>query len=308
MAAKGLYRFGPFEFDPEGGELRRRGFRVPLEPQPTKVLGLLLASAGRTVTREEIRLHVWGPETFVDFERGLAYCIAQVRSALGDSADSARYIQTLPRRGFRFRPPVEMKSGSGTAQGEPGSRQGSQAAAHRFMMIALVLLVVGAVALGITLWWGRLHRPAPDPMIRLAVAAFDNETGVPSLDPLSRGFSDAVVARLAGLRPNRLGVIGNAAILQRSRTFRDVQDIRRNLRADYVVLGQLQRLGPRTRVIVHLIRADDETHLWAQRFDREAPDWFALQSEIAEAVASAVNDGVLRPAAAPAAASPQTGS
>lgn len=307
MAASGIYRFGPFEFDPEIGELRRNGFRVPLEPQPTKALALLLSRAGSTVTRDELQRHVWGPETHVDFERGLAYCIAQVRAALGDSAESARYVRTLPRRGFAFFAPVQRG----------GPRSAAQAAGNplpltagswrtRALAVAVPLLVVGVAALGLTLWRGTPAPQASQPKIRLAIAAFDNETGETALDPVSRGLSDAVVARLAQLPPDRLGVIGNAAILQRARTFRDVKTIGRELSADYVVLGQLQRIGEQTRVIVHLIRTNDETHLWANRFDREAPDWFTLQSEIAEAVAGAVSQKLL-PTARSDAASPQAG-
>ena len=128
------------------------------------------------------------------------------------------------------------------------------------------------------------------------------------MDGVSRGLSDSVVARLAQLQSDRLAVIGNAAILQRSRTFRDVKEIGRELKADYVVLGQLQLFGPQTRVIVHLIRTDDETHLWANRFDREAPDWIALQSEIADAVAGAVDRKLLVPTRTDRSASPQAGS
>jgi TolB-like protein/DNA-binding winged helix-turn-helix (wHTH) protein len=307
LAGSGVYRFGPFEFDPEAGELRRQGFRVPLEPQPTKVLGLLLEKAGRTVTREELRLHVWGPETYVDFERGLAYCIAQVRSALGDSAESARYVQTLPRRGFTFLAPVQRNGGGQAAEGVEASPRGATRAGWRTQSVAMAILIVGAAALGIALWRGKSQSPTSRPNLRVAVAAFDNESGNPTLDPVSRGLSDAVVARLAQLPSDRLGIIGNAAILQRARTFRDVKDIGRELSADYVVLGQLQLIGPQTRVIVHLIRTDDETHLWADRFDRESPDWLALQAEIAEAVALAVSSKLLEPTRSERPASPQAG-
>ena len=305
LADSEVYRFGPFEFDPEAGELRRHGFRVPLEPQPAKALALLLENAGRTVSRDELRLRVWGQETYVDFERGLAYCIAQVRGALGDSAESPRYIQTLPRRGFTFLAPVQRSGGIGVPVGDRGSSPGLTGRSWRALVVPI--LIVGAAALGIALWRGASPSQARQPGIRLAIAAFDNETGNPSMDPISRSLSDAVVARLAQLHSDRLGIIGNAAILQRARTFRDVKDIGRELGADYVVLGQLQLLGSQTRVIVHLIRTTDETHLWADRFDREAPDWLALQSEIADAVASAVSLKLV-PSARPGSSAPQSGS
>jgi len=309
LAQSAIYRFGPFEFDPEIGELRRNGFRIPLEPQPTKALALLLERAGSLVTRDELQRQVWGPETHVDFERGLAYAISQVRAALGDSAESARYVRTLPRRGFAFFAPVQRGGPSETTPAAAGSTPESSGSTWRAraLAVAVSLLVVGVAALSLTLWRGTPAPQASQPKIRLAIAAFDNETGEAALDLVSRGLSDAVVARLAQLPPDRLGVIGNAAILQRARTFRDVKTIGRELSADYVVLGQLQRIGAQTRVIVHLIRTDDETHLWAHRFDREAPDWFTLQSEIAEAVAGAVSQKLLPAGRSDSASSPQAG-
>ena len=294
MPTELIYRFGPFEFNPQSGELRREGARMNLEPQPARVLALLLSKPGQVVSREELQRHVWGSDTFVDFERGLAYCIAQVRGALGDSANSARYIRTLPRRGFQFLAPVHAEP---SGEHRPASPETRGSAPRRFLprALAAILLVAGGAALGAGLWrGGGLGQLSDRPPIRLAVAAFDNETGNPALDAASRSLSDAVVARLAELSPRRLGVIGNAAILQRLRTFRDVKEIGRDLHADYVVLGQLQHQEEKTRVIVHLIRSHDETHLWAHRFDRASADWLALQSEIAEAVAGAVRNSLLR--------------
>ena len=99
-------RFGIFEFDDRTAVLTRSDRPVPLEPQPARALALLLSRAGDLVSREELRAHLWGEDTHVDFDRGLAYCIGQLRSALGDSADNPRFIQTLPRRGFCFIAPV----------------------------------------------------------------------------------------------------------------------------------------------------------------------------------------------------------
>jgi DNA-binding winged helix-turn-helix (wHTH) protein/TolB-like protein len=290
-----IYRFGPFEFNPQSGELRRDGARMSLEPQPARVLALLLSKPGQVVSREELQRHVWGSGTFVDFERGLAYCIAQVRGALGDSANSATYIRTLPRRGFQFLAPVHADP---PGESRPAAPEPRGAGSHQVLprALAALLLLAGGAALGAGLWrGGALGRLSARPTIRLAVAAFDNETGNPALDSASRSLSDAVVARLSELSPGRLGVIGNAAVLQRLRTFRDVKEIGRDLHADYVVLGQLQHREEKTRVIVHLIHSDDETHLWARRFDRTGADWLALQSEIAEAVAGAVRNSLLRP-------------
>src|SRR3954451_13825316 len=100
------YRFGIFAFDDRAAVLTRSDRPVPLEPQPARALALLLSRAGAVVTREELRVHLWGQDTHVDFDRGLAYCIGQLRTALGDSADKPRFVQTLPRRGFTFIAPT----------------------------------------------------------------------------------------------------------------------------------------------------------------------------------------------------------
>ena len=102
----GRCRFGPFTFDFRIDELRREGAVVKLSPQPSRVLARLLARPGEVVLREELRDHLWGHDTFVDFERGLNFCILQVRTALGDSSDNPRFVQTVPRKGYRFIAPV----------------------------------------------------------------------------------------------------------------------------------------------------------------------------------------------------------
>jgi DNA-binding winged helix-turn-helix (wHTH) protein len=101
------YRFGLFELDPAAGELRRQGVLVKLPPQPFKLLTLLVARPGAIVTRDEIRRELWSEDTFVDFEQGVNFSIRQVREALGDDAEAPRYVQTVPRRGYRFIAPVE---------------------------------------------------------------------------------------------------------------------------------------------------------------------------------------------------------
>src|SRR6478672_10469593 len=101
-----IYRFGTFAFDDRAAMLTRGERPVALEPQPARALALLLSRAGDVVSREELRAHLWGGDTHVDFDRGLAYCIGQLRSALGDSAENPRFVQTLPRRGFTFIAPV----------------------------------------------------------------------------------------------------------------------------------------------------------------------------------------------------------
>ena len=106
----GLIRFGPFAIDPANRELRKHGHLVHLQPQQYAILLLLTERAGQIVSREEIHQRIWGKDTFVDFERGINFSINQIRAALGDDADKPRYIETIPRRGYRFICRVEGKA------------------------------------------------------------------------------------------------------------------------------------------------------------------------------------------------------
>lgn len=279
-------RFGVFEFDPATSELWRDGVPVKLQPQPARVLAILAERPGSVVSRDEIRQQVWTDGTFVDFERGLNFCVAQIRAALGDSAESPRFVETLPRRGYRFIAPVRTEPQVAVvgdvldpvpAMTPPGKR------ARKWLAVA-ALLLAGGLAAG---WYAVAARHAPI-SIRVAVVPFDNETGQDSFDGLARGIADATVARLAAPgRVERLDVIGNSAALRRPRSFRDLQEIGRDVRAEYVVLAQVKRDESRVRLIAHLIRVKDEAHVWAQTYDR--PEFtLAVQAEIAESIASAV--------------------
>ena len=279
----GRARFGVFDFDPATGELRRDGVQVKLQPQPARVLAILTARPGEVVSRDELRQLVWADGTFVDFERGLNFCVAQIRSALGDSAESPRFVETLPRRGYRFIAPVQAEqpvSRVDEAIEPPPAAPPVGGAPLRFAIGALLLAAGLAGA-----WYTFAAPPTP---IRVAVVPFDNETGQDALDGLARGIADATVARLAAPgRVERLDVIGNSAALRRPRSFRDLQEIGRDVRAEYVVLAQVKRDETRVRLIAHLIRVSDEAHVWAQTYDR--PEFsLAVQAEIAESIASAV--------------------
>jgi DNA-binding winged helix-turn-helix (wHTH) protein/TolB-like protein len=279
----GRARFGVFEFDPATGELRRDGVPVKLQPQPARVLAILASRPGEVVSRDELRQLVWADGTFVDFERGLNFCVAQIRSALGDSAESPRFVETLPRRGYRFIAPVQADlpmSRADEAIEPPAAAPPVRRSPARLAIVALLLAAGLAGA-----WYTFAARPTT---IRVAVVPFDNETGQNALDGLARGIADATVARLAAPgRVERLDVIGNSAALRRPRSFRDLQEIGRDVRAEYVVLAQVKRDETRVRLIAHLIRVSDEAHVWAQTYDR--PEFsLAVQAEIAESIASAV--------------------
>lgn len=289
--------FGRFEFDDSSGTLTREGVPVRIQPQPARVLAVLASRAGEVVTREELRQVVWSDGTFVDFERGLNFCIAQIRSALGDSADAPRYIETVPRRGYRLIAPVRPLAvpspvadappqlpASSPDAATPSSTRRAQDLRWRWAVAAGVLIAAAAAA-------GVYTRPwqAASP-VRLAVVPFDNETGSSEYDVLARGIADATVARLATPeRIARLSVIGNSAALAPPRRFRDVKAIGEAVDARYVVVAQVKADESRVRLIAHLIRVSDEAHVWANTYDRPAFT-LAVQAEIAEEIAAAVSE------------------
>jgi DNA-binding winged helix-turn-helix (wHTH) protein/TolB-like protein len=284
-------RFGLFEFDPSSGELRREGRGVRLQPQPARMLAALLARPGEIVSREVLQEAIWGRDTHVDFERGLNFCAAQIRTALRDSASSPRFIETIPRRGYRFIAPVhtnvEPSRNEPPEEPLPRRRRGSR----RVIWAAAALLPFAIAAVA---WMAHDRTITPAPLPRIAVVPFDNETGSPDFDRIAKGVSDATVVRLTTpARLPRFGVIGNAAALRFTFVPRDLQAMGRSLGAEYIVLGQVKRDEQGFRIVAHLIRVSDQTHVWANTFDRAALG-LEEQAAIAEAIAQAVSDRVGR--------------
>lgn len=296
------YRFGQFEFDDASGELKRQGRVVRLEPQPARALALLLSRAGSIVAREEMREHLWDPRTHVDFERGLAYCVAQIRSALGDAAENPRFLETMPKRGYRFIAPVEqVRAVTVVPTPEPvvdsPAPQAASAAPRLatparpvrrawWPAAALTLLVIAAVG-----WtaWARIAPPRPI----VAVAVFDNETGDSAYDPLARTAADIMVERLTGFGPQNIGVIGNTPSLRQARAVRDPARVQVETGAGYLVFGQVQPDDVGVRLVVHLIRLDDDTHLWVTRVARSAADLTDIEQVVADRLAEAVRRHVI---------------
>ncbi len=282
-----IYRFGAFEFDDRGSILKRRNRLVAIEPQPARALALLLSRAGEVVTREELRAHLWGDDTHVDFDRGLAYCIGQLRASLWDPAETPRFVQTLPRRGFRFIAPVEKI--------DPDT---PPAAARRFGKgNALAAALVVAVVLGGIGAWLMTRRPPVSRSI-VAVAVFENLTGVATLDRTVNRLSDVIVERLTALGPERLGVNGNAGILRRPRDARDGKAVATATGASFLVSGQLETTDGQLSLVMQLIRLDDGTHVWVQRIARPAGDGLdTLDKDVALEIEAAVRRLVLKDSA-----------
>jgi DNA-binding winged helix-turn-helix (wHTH) protein/TolB-like protein len=325
------YRFGLFEFDDRAGILTRSDRPVALEPQPARALALLLSRAGELVTREEMRAHLWGADTHVDFDRGLAYCVGQLRAALGDFADNPRFIQTLPRRGFSFIAPVERCPTSGDVRGStfsvrrsrfevrgstfdgaenvdrrmendeprtPNDEPGTTNAEPRTTNVlrsynAALALATGTVVLLIvaSAGWWTWARGHVSDRPIVAVAVFDNETGDASRERAVATIADVVVERLTALGPSRIGVNGNSKVLRNPRADRDPRTVARETHASYLVAGHLQTKDGRLSLLMHIIRLDDGTHVWVQRISRSPDD--ELES-LDEDVAAQIEKAVRR--------------
>jgi TolB-like protein/DNA-binding winged helix-turn-helix (wHTH) protein/Flp pilus assembly protein TadD len=299
-------RFGEFELSLNSSELRKSGSVVRLQPQPLKALALLVSRAGQTVTREELRQAVWEGETFVDFEHGLNFCINQIRGALGDSAQSPRFIETLPRRGYRFIAEVETTNGSAaikepavtketgvtkeTAEPisfdyEPARPTSARRRPYRLALIGALAVVV--VAVGYFVWRGLNNPPPPKSKMMIAVLPFTN-LSMDGQDFFSDGMTEEMIARLGRINPQRLGVIARTSVMTYKGANKDIPSIARELNVDYILEGSVRRDGERARITAQLIHAGDQTYLWSESYDRPLGGVLGVQSEVAARIASAL--------------------
>ncbi len=285
-ADRRLLRFGAFELDLEGGELRKSGVLIHLPPQPLKVLALLARQAGQAITREEIRQQVWGDETFVDFEQGLNHCIKQIRTALGDDAEAPRYIQTLPRRGYRFLAPVE-----GAAAPAPSPAAGTRRLPLGSWTVGVPLLAaLGAAVLLILNVAGLrerlLPKPAPPRIDSIAVLPLENLSHDPEQEHLADGMTEELITTLGQI--SALRVISRTSVMRYKGTKKPLPEIARELNVHAVIEGTLLRSGGRVRITANLLHAPTDRHLWAASYERDLGDILTLQRELARTVAKEI--------------------
>jgi DNA-binding winged helix-turn-helix (wHTH) protein/TolB-like protein len=307
----GRFRFGLFEFNAATKELRREGLLIRLQSQPAQLLACLVWRAGQTVSRKELRRALWGDATFVDFDRGLNFCVAQIRSALKDDSAAPTYIRTVPKQGYQFIAPVERIAEPAHEAGEPAASPGEAPRSRSYRRTVelagtAVVVAILILAAGYRLRSGPTAKPSPI----VAVLQFDNETGDPEMTRFSDSLTDTVVERFTSLSQGRYQVIGNAQILRQRREQRDLIAIGAALHATYVILGQVQRNNDQrnnpqwsnaqhsnaqndhqlnngqVRILAHLIRLPSQTHLWVVRMDRALADPLRVESDVAEKITS----------------------
>ena len=275
-----VVRFGEFEANLRSRELRRNGVRVRIPDQSFEVLLMLLDKPGELVTREEIRNRLWSSETFVDFDHGLNNAVKRLRDALEDSAETPRFIETLPRRGYRFSGAIDPPSRqpvSAVQNVDPRSR------GPILIVAALVLLVLAIVGLR---WFRRSSTPlaqAPHPTM-LAVLPFQNLSGDTSQDYFSDGLTEEMISQLGELSGDNFGVIARTSSMMYKNTTKDIGQIGQELGVDYLLENSVRREGDHVRITVQLIRVQNRVHVWANSYDREVKHSIEVQEEVAREV------------------------
>jgi TolB-like protein/DNA-binding winged helix-turn-helix (wHTH) protein/Flp pilus assembly protein TadD len=302
------YRFGPYELRTRTRELYKQGTKLKLRPQPFQVLKILVERAGDVVSREELHELLWPAETFVDFEQGLNTSIKVLRGVLSDSAIEPRYIETLPKLGYRIIVPVEAQaeerapSSETNAPGQsasaetlvnekiPHDRNPQPFVERHWPLLAGILIALIAAVLGGYFLWPR-SRSAPQPTggrTMLAVLPFDNLTGDPSQDYFSDGLTEEMIAQLGRLDPQHLGVIARTSVMHYKNTSEQLDQIGHELGVQYVLEGSVRRDSDKVRISAQLIQVKDQSHVWARQYDRELNNLLALEGEIAREIAGGI--------------------
>jgi TolB-like protein/DNA-binding winged helix-turn-helix (wHTH) protein len=298
-----VYEFGDFRLEVRQRSLERGQNLVPLTQKAFEVLLHLVRSEGKLVSRDELMNAVWG-DSFVE-ESNLTQTIFMLRKALGDSKEHP-YILTIQGKGYRFAPTVKeisatpapfvaaeansVPAGSGTASGklsQPGilKRTGSA-----LQLLALATLALLALA-GFLLFRSRHNSQAtsqPPDRLMLAVLPFENLTGDARQEYFSDGMTEEMITQLGRVDPSRLGVIARTSVMQYKTPPKALTEVGRELGVQYVLEGSVRRDGERIRVTAQLIQLKDQTHLWAQEYDRELKDLLVVQSDISHEIASAI--------------------
>lgn len=300
-----IFRFGSFELRSRTREFYKHGRKLRLRPQPFQVLHILLEHAGDVVSREELRQQLWPSNTFVDFEHGLNTAVKELRAVLGDSVLEPRYIQTLPRLGYRMMLPVVADaspastqaipelpadlSESPTEQRTPDSPK-SQVPAFPAWQAILVLSIVLIAALGGYVQWSR-SRARSEPSgqrLMLAVLPFKNLTGDAAQDYFSDGLTEEMIAQLGRVEPDHLGVIARTSVMHYKYSQEQLEQIGRELAVQYVLEGSVRRDPDKVRITAQLIKVRDQSPVWTQQYDRDVSNLLTLQEEIAQQIANEI--------------------
>src|SRR3984885_689686 len=298
-----VVRFGTYEVSLQSGEVRKAGLGIRVQQQPMRLLGILLERPGGVVTREELCSRVWPNENFGDFDLALNIAIGKLRSALGDSAENPRFIETLPKRGYRFIADVSVVDGEPRPK-RPGSVSGDLAEAEpadkhedATLVVAprrqlwpaprIILGVALALSLPILAFWLFHSRErAPTGIRSLAVLPLENLSGDAAQNYFADGMTDELITDLAQI--SALRVISRTSVMTYKGARKPLPQIARELNVDAVVEGTVLLAGDQVRITAQLIDASTDKHLWSQSYKGDLRDTLALQDRVARAIAEQI--------------------
>ncbi len=290
-------RFADFVVDFRSGELRRHGLRVRLGERPLQILATLLEHPGQVVTREELQHRLWPADTFVDFEHSINTAVNKLREALGDSAEHPRFIETLPRHGYRFIAPVdvgrihELPAPAIAARAIPESplRRHRHAALVAGIIVA-TLAVLAALDLAgvrdrVLRSLGAVREP-PLQIQSIAVLPLENLSGDPGQDSFADAMTEELITNLG--KSSGLRVISRTSVMRYKGAKKPMPEIAKELNVDAVVEGTVHRFGDRVRITANLLHVPTDRHLWAETYDRDLKDALAVGSDVTGAIAYSI--------------------
>jgi TolB-like protein/DNA-binding winged helix-turn-helix (wHTH) protein len=291
-----LVRFDRFELDLRAGELRKGGIRIRLQEQPLQVLQALLEKPGELVTCEELQKRIWPADTFVDFDHGLHAAVNRLRTALSDSAERPRYVETVSRRGYRFIGKVDTFDEPAPApyqtnhdpKPKPKRRVWNSWTGMLGGFMAAIVIAAGLFAgnvYGLRDWL--LGPPRLQSFHSLAVIPLDNLSGDPKEDPFVDGMTEELITQLSRL--GNLKVISRTSIMQYTGTKKSLRQIAAELNVDAVIEGAVQLAGNRVRITAQLVNGATDQHIWAETYDRELSNVLIMQSEVAGDIAKQID-------------------
>src|SRR5260221_406325 len=283
MSTARIVRFAVFEFDLGTGELRKHGLRIKLKGQPIDVLAMLLDHPGEVVHREDLQKRLWPADPFVDFEHSLNAAIKRLRAALGDSADSPRFVETLARRGYRFIAPLAQPADNAPP---PAAQSSKPAPRPWFVPLLAGFLLIVAIALGFGLRETLKGRAVANPIRSLAVLPLANLSGDPDQDYFVDGMADALRQHLESIRALR--VISRTSSVHYRGSSKPLPEIARELNVEGIVEGSVLRSGDRVRITIQLIQVSSNGRLWSNSYEGDLRDVFALQAGVAGKIADEI--------------------
>ena len=273
-------RFEDFELDHHAGELRKQGIRIRLQHKPFELLALLLERPGELVSREDIETKLWPGEEFGDLDHRLNILINKIRIALHDSAESPRFVETVPTRGYRFIGSVEA-----SVDTEEGREKWLSSRPSAIGLTVLLLILAAGYFVAQRF---RPFNQGSQEKVMMAVLPFENFTGNPEQDFFSDGLTEEITARLGQLSPADLGVIARTSAMQYKKTEKSVQEIGQELDVDYLLEGSFRREGERVRIAAQLIHVGSQLHVWTDIYEGELGSILTLQGQVAERTAESL--------------------